>query len=224
MSYMEDKLKLEIEMSGMTYTKIAEKIGVQHSWVSNILNGKRNLTDDKIYDLLVRGLGYKDKEAVEQIAIWRAEEYFSKAGLDMPDGARVDLAGWHKVPFITEVSCGEGVDITDLIEDLNQFTSAPDHMVGDPDKTFAFRAEGDSMVPDVNNGDVVIIEHTKELMSSRIQLVKIDGKLLLGRVHKTQDGYEVDKSNRSFSSLPVKHGQDFEICGVMVGVIHYKTV
>lgn len=217
------KLQLLIDSEDLTQTYVAQKSGINRTTLSKIYNGVREISDNHAHDILTKVLNYKDSEAREMLAQWKIEELAEQAGIELPDGARVDLKGWHKVPFITEVSCGEGVDITDLIEDLNQFTSAPDHMVSDPDKTFAFLAKGDSMIPDVNDGDVVIIEHVKEIIPSRIQLVKIDGKLLLGRVHRTQDGYEIDKSNRSFSSIPVRHGQAFEVCGSMVGRITYEN-
>jgi SOS-response transcriptional repressor LexA len=146
-----------------------------------------------------------------------------QAGIEIPDNSRVDLKGFHKIPFMTDVSCGDGIDIEDLLDDLNTFTTAPDSMVSKPEKTFAFRAEGDSMIPDISSGDVVIIEHSSELSTSRIHLINLDGKMLLGRVHRTQNGYEIEKSNRNFSSIPVRHNQKFKICGFMTGVINYKN-
>lgn len=221
---MQDKLKIEIEKSGLTYTKLAEKIGVQHSWISNILSGKRNLTDEKAKDLLTKGLGYSAFDALGLIAKWRIEEYADVSGINIPDNAIPMAENFEYIPLLAKVSCGDGIDMDSIMEgdEYEALVPVPKEYIFDKKKTFAFTAVGDSMNPEILNDDTVIVEYTKELMPSKIHLIKYGNEFMFGRIVQTAEGYEIDKANRSHPSIRIPSGNEFEICGFVRAVLNLR--
>jgi SOS-response transcriptional repressor LexA len=222
---MIDKLKSLIEQSGETQTDIAKKMGVTHASLNHLLTGRRKLSDDKFYDILVKAFNYTHQEAVEQIAKWRMETLAEEAGIKIPDGAIPMADNYEYVPLVSEVSCGEGMEIEAIMNNKEHeaLVPVPKEYIKDLDKTFAFTAKGNSMSNEIQDGDTVVIQQTKSYTPGKVYLYKLGEDFGLARLKREPDGnVTIQKANPQYPPVQVG-GNDIEVCGVVQVVLNLRV-
>lgn len=219
------KIKLLIEQRGLSNSDVARALGVNRSNISMYFSGKRELTDDKILDILTKALNFRLQDAKEELAKLRAEEYFSKAGLDLPEGAIPMADNYTYVPLLAEVSCGEGIDMEAVISsgEHEALVPVPNDYIKDDKKTYAFTAKGSSMSTEIQDGDTVVIHLTKEYSPGKVHLYRIGEDFGLARLQRETDGsVTIKKANPQYPPVQVG-GREIEVCGVVQVVLNLRV-
>lgn len=213
-----------MESHDMNQSELAHKSGINRSSINHMLSGRREFSDDKICEILTKGFAYSHQEATEQIAKWRMKTLAEEAGIELPEGAIPMTDNYKYVPLLAEVSCGEGMDMDAIITngEHEALVPVPNKYVKDDKKTFAFTAKGNSMSTEIQDGDTVIIQHTKEYSPGKVHLYKLGEDFGLARLQKEPDGsVTIKKANPQYAPIQVG-GRDIEICGVVQVVLNLR--
>lgn len=131
------------------------------------------------------------------------------------DGPRASL-----VPLSGYVAAGapiEAIENTEYIE-------VPQTMIKQGQNYFALIVKGDSMIDDhIMDGDFVVIKKQKTANENQIVVAVIDNNATLKRYKKTKGVIELHPANANYKPIRVKEDSNFEILGVLAGVIRsYK--
>lgn len=85
------------------------------------------------------------------------------------------------------------------------------------DDAFLVRAEGNSMVPLINNGDLVMARKTNVAEDGKVVVCCNDGMALIKKFHKTDGVVLLESLNKDFNTFVAS--DDFRIEGEVRGVI-----
>lgn len=89
------------------------------------------------------------------------------------------------------------------------------------DEGFLVKAKGDSMVPKIHEGDVVIIQKASDADSGSLVVCVNNGEALIKKVQKEKNGVILTSLNVSYE--PFLAARDFRIEGVVKGVMSYAV-
>lgn len=154
-------------------------------------------------DLLAEKLGYKSYTTIQKWEMGTSEppvktlkvlaELF---GVDMHDLANTDLESTYLKPHL---SFGDAISIPILntvvaglplsaYEDIIGYEEVS-RKLGSPDELFALKVKGDSMLPVLQEDDVIIVKQQSDVESGDIAIVLINGdEATVKKVMKSQDG------------------------------------
>ena len=171
----EKKLKSLLEQEGRgAGTRLAEYLGVPRNYVSRWAKGVSR------YQI--------PKEYLPKIAQFFGVpiEYF----FDTDNKVRVKL-----VPFIGKASCGVP---NEYVYEANEFIPIPSTF---GDHIYAVEAEGDSMSPKINEGDVVLCDMDKEVRDGDIVHYTIDNESGIKKIKFTDNGVVLLPLNEKYSPI-----------------------
>jgi len=88
------------------------------------------------------------------------------------------------------------------------------------DSTYMLKVVGDSMVEiGIDDGDVIIVDKSKEPLNSKIVVAMIDDCVTVKRFFKEKDRVVLHPENKHYKDIIVNKGTDLMILGVVVGLI-----
>jgi repressor LexA len=148
------------------------------------------------------------------------------AGLspDLPDGM-YDINANFYIPVIGTVRCGVGGVAYEYIDEYITIddTYRPDEMRG-------FRAEGDSMEPEIHDGDICLVHLQEEVPDGALAVVVIcdgaeEGEGTIKRIHKADGAIILQATNQSYAPriFTGENANKVRIVGRVVEVRH-KTI
>lgn len=105
-----------------------------------------------------------------------------------------------RVPRVGYIACGQPILAEQNIED---YDSVPASWRAD----FTLVCEGDSMLPHINNGDLVAIRRQPSVENGEIAAVRIDDEATLKYVYRSADKLVLQPANAAFEPL-VLIGED----------------
>lgn len=118
------------------------------------------------------------------------------------------------IPLLASVSCGSGCLADDNIEG---YVDLPES-VARTGEFFALTVKGDSMEPDIHDGDVVIVKEQPDAESGEIIVARINGdEGVCKRLRKYPDGTIALMSNNP--AYPPKYFSDKEVAEKPVTVV-----
>ncbi len=92
--------------------------------------------------------------------------------------------------------------------------------ISDLANTFAVRAKGDSMSPDILDNDIVIFQKQNSVDTGTIALVLDDGECKIKQIiKKDSSGLILRSTNRSYTDKHVDGGE-FHVLGLAKGIMH----
>ncbi len=120
--------------------------------------------------------------------------------------------------FSARVSAGFPSPAADYEEgklDLNK------HLVKNPAATFFVRVTGDSMTgAGIHDGDLLIVDRSKEPASGNVVIAVIDGELTVKRMRIKSGKYSLEPENENYPVQKITENMEFEVWGVVTNVIH----
>lgn len=120
-----------------------------------------------------------------------------------------------KIPLAGRVAAGSPLE---AIED-NELVEVPPSLLGGGEN-FALKVQGESMIEDgIHDGDVVIVHQQTTAQNGQTVVALLDGEATLKRFRVQEGRIELHPANANFDPLVVKAHQDFQILGVVVGLI-----
>lgn len=86
------------------------------------------------------------------------------------------------------------------------------------DKSAVLRAQGDSMVPTIQDGDRMLIDERDRKLTGKggIFVIRFDGALMVKRVAKANEGVAVTSDNPDFPAMPLQAAEAVEVLGRVV--------
>lgn len=105
-------------------------------------------------------------------------------------------------------------DFSEKRLDLNEY------LIKHPAATFFVRAKGNSMQNGgISDGDLLIVDRSLEARSGNIIIAFLDGEFTVKRIRITQKQIFLIPENENFKPIKITEGMDFQVWGVVTGVI-----
>ncbi len=109
------------------------------------------------------------------------------------DVSRIDAMDVIKIPLLGRVVAG---DPQEAIQEADEFLYIPATGHKRPEDYFALRVYGESMEPNLQDGDIAIVRIQPEIESGQVAVVLIDNQdSTVKRVFKSQDGITLVADN-----------------------------
>lgn len=120
--------------------------------------------------------------------------------------------------FATTVQAGFPSPADDYLEgalDLNE------HLIRRPAATFFLRVLGESMTgASIHSGDLLIVDRSIHPTDGRIVIAIIDSELTVKRLSQQRGKVRLMPENPRYLPIEIRDGQDLQIWGVVIHVIH----
>lgn len=99
--------------------------------------------------------------------------------------------------------------------DLNE------HLISRQDATFFLRARGHSMMgAGIQDGDLLIVDRSLTPTHQSVVIALVDGEFTVKRLYKRADRIRLLSENPDFPPIEFQEGQELQIWGVAIHVIH----
>ena len=99
--------------------------------------------------------------------------------------------------------------------DLNEF------FIKHPSATFYLRVTGDSMSgAGIQSEDILIVDRSLKPTDDRVVIVILNGEFMVRRLRLTQNKIRLMPDNDNYQPIEIREETDFQIWGVVTGVIH----
>lgn len=99
--------------------------------------------------------------------------------------------------------------------DLNEF------FIKHPSATFYLRVSGDAMLgAGIHSEDILIVDRALKPTDDRVVIVILNGEFIVRRLRLTKNKIRLIPDNDNFQPIEIKEESDFQIWGVVTGVIH----
>ncbi len=203
---------------GFTQKRLSIESGLAQNTISFIVNGRTKPDTDSL-EKISRALGI----TLEQF--WAGPPGVREIPLPMPvydmKGVRVGELSRERIPLLTNIPAGPWMSWIDTYqpgegeEYIERGSVAGQHVV-------AIRVRGDSMEPELHNGDVLVLNPEIAFYApqkkGRIGVVKYNDDFKIRRVHITPDGnsYLLEPANRAYECemIPVTGTVIFKIVDI----------
>lgn len=86
--------------------------------------------------------------------------------------------------------------------------------------TCAIKISGDSMEPDIHDGDIILLKNCEEVRNAHMGIVSYRGKCYCKKLVKKDDGLLLVSSNKAYKPIPVTSFDEYHLFGEVVGIIH----
>ncbi|MGP1376397.1 MAG: LexA family protein [Bulleidia sp.] len=137
------------EEKGLTQEQLGKLIGVQKSAVAKYERG------------LIQNLKRQTIEKLAEIFGVRPSYIMGLSDSDLPRPGTI--------PVLGTVPCGIPAEAIEDIEEYIDYIGVPGHTY------YGLRAKGDSMSPEIRDGDIMIIDSMPDVPSGSIAIVKVNG-------------------------------------------------
>ena len=122
---------------------------------------------------------------------------------------------WIKVPkFITNFQCGEGTPFTDGMEQVD----LPAELVAGIKSPFLVEVSGDSMLPLLAPGDILIADFKKKPTDGCIVICCLNGSFMIKRLQVVEGQISLVSVNKKYPIINVTQFDNFRIIGVAVNL------
>lgn len=160
---------LKEQIGTKTLGQIEVQTGVPRSNISKILKGIRNTPKPETIKKLSKALPCSYEELMEKAG------YITKQEKKQP----------VKIPVLGVIPAGIPIN---AVEDILDYEEISDDMAK-RGEYFALKVKGDSMLPTIKNGDIVIIRQQDDAESGKICVVMINGNdATLKKIKKEANG------------------------------------
>jgi repressor LexA len=171
------------------------------------------------YRQIQEGLGYQSIGAVQRFLKQLSTKGYIQVGEGQRRGISLleeESAEATRLPLLGKVAAGLPIEAVETME----FIDVAKSMVKPGHQFFALQVKGDSMIDDhIVDGDYVIIKKQKNANEGEIVVALIDNEATLKRFRKRKDVIELHPANKNYQPIKVRDNSNFEILGVLTGVI-----
>lgn len=113
------------------------------------------------------------------------------------------------------ISCGSPIENAGEITPIKLL----EFLTGDSNGVFVLVSRGDSMFPDIGDGDAVVCNSNKKPEHGKRIVALVNGEYTLKRFENASRGLRLVASNGKFAPKQITEKDDFEIVGVVSHVI-----
>ena len=187
------RLREAMAVRGLKQVDLCEKTDIPKSALSQYLNGRFEPKQDRLWKL------------ASVLSVSEAWLMGYDVPMDpnsqpsVPPGFQ-PMPAMTMLPIVGRIACGEPILAEENIEGE---TAAPESWRA----TFCLVCEGDSMLPRIQDGDLVAIRKQFEVENGEIAAVRIDGEATLKHVYLYPNYIELRPENPAFESI-IKIGEE----------------
>ena len=198
------------EALNINQTEFAEKTGINRSVLNRIEQNTRPVRTDELA-AMAKVLGV----SMDKLA---------GLSTNLPDGL-YDINANFYIPVIGTVRCGAGGVAYEYVDEYITIddTYRPDEMRG-------FRAEGDSMEPEIHDGDICLVHLQEDVPDGALAVVVIcdgveEAEGTIKRIHKQDGAIILQATNQAYAPriFTGENANKVRIVGRVVEVRH-KTI
>lgn len=186
-----ERLREGLTMRDMTQAELARATELDKSSISRYLKNEYRGNQDSVYRIA---------HALNVSEAWlmgydvpMERENLVQLGQSIPPGFS-PLPPMDRVPRVGAIACGTPILAEENIEN---YDSIPSDWRAD----FTLVCKGDSMEPQIQDGDVVAIRRQPEVETGEIAAVRIGTEATLKRVYYHEDYIELRPENSSYASI-----------------------
>lgn len=124
----------------------------------------------------------------------------------------------YKIPlYASRVPAGSP---SQPVDDIERATDLNSLLLKNPESCFLLRVRGDSMInAGIHEGDLLVVDRGQQPANGKIVVAMVDGQATVKRFRKDKKGIALVPENDNYDPLLVKSEQEFNIAGVVTGVI-----
>lgn len=207
----------------LTQEKFAEKCDVNRVTVSSWENGKYAPEGDTL-QRVASALGVSTDYLMGRETSAKKEALSAESNIS---GQRLNRDNVILVPVISPIlKCsagnGNGYDDSgvawDVVSQYPLFDGTLSALYSSKSLS-AMYAEGDSMEPQIHDGDLIVFVHDETWIPGNIAIVRLDGKLFVKGILRSKNGYILRSQNRDYADIEVGEDDDFSVVGRVVKII-----
>jgi len=189
-----------MEENGTSVSELARYVGVSRQAVMGWREGSQ-----PTYDKMIKIAKYFGKRL----------DYFGITNYKVGD-ERKQIGN---VPIVGSIQAGYPVESYEHIDDYVNLSLDSDYS----ENLFALRVSGDSMIPIVMEGDIIVCEKSHDNIDGKICVITVDGESTLKKVKKDKSGITLIPFNPMYKELHYSPKQcelkNLTIDGVVIEMI-----
>ena len=175
---MSNNLKKYLKINNISRNQLSESLGISYSTISDWINGKAYPRIDKI-EMMANYFGINKSDLVE--------EHFIE---EKPQGLQIPVLG----------TVAAGIPIS-AVEDILDYEEVPQSWENQGE-FFGLRIKGDSMKPDINDGDTVIVRQQSTANNGDVVIALVNGDdATCKKFEKLDNGIMLISNNSEYSPM-----------------------
>lgn len=183
------RLRHALDINEMKQQELADKSGVSKNSISQYLN-KRSIPSNISAGKMAKALGVNPMWLMGYDVPMIKEN--SDSGTKFDNVFPIEI---HKYPLLGEVACGEPILMSEERE--NYIMSGTDIKAD-----FCLIAKGDSMIPNICDGDTVIVRWQDDAENGETVIATVNGSdATCKRLRKHKDGIELIANNPNYEPM-----------------------
>lgn len=187
---------------GLSQEKLAEMCELDRTYISMLERGIKNPTLQTLLKL---------SNALEI----RLDQFIAK--LYGPPTKVGTKAKEITLPLMgTSVSCGSPISDEHYIE---KEISLDQLVIEDAASTFFIKSAGDSMFPNIQEGDLLVISKNLSPRNNQIVLAQVENEFTVKRFIKNRNQIQLRPDNSLYNTLHITKEHNLQICGVVTSII-----
>ena len=189
-----DFIRVECEKKGVSISKMCKEINISTclptNWKNGSIPGERALKKMAEYF----GISYD-----ELIRMRNIDKKVAREKIEASGHTPVKTPLFIKVPVYGTIAAGNPIT---AYENNLGYVYYPFKMVKNGEEYFALQVKGDSMSPDIKQGDIVILKKQSTVNSGQIAAVLIENEeATLKKIERTPSGITLIPLNPSYKSV-----------------------
>ena len=183
---------------GLTLEQLGSEIGVTRAYIS----------------FLERGVRMPGRETLSALCDFFGVDmdYLTGRSDERERDSADAVPSLRSIPVYSCISCGTGLWVDERPEG---YTGAPDWMLKSGVDYFANPAQGDSMIPVIDDGDCLIFAQSNVVGSGQIGAFSLNGEYYCKKFYKDSQGrYWLISENREYKPILIKPEDDFRVLGI----------
>lgn len=194
------KLKKLRNNHHLTQKEVAKELGITQQLLGMYENNKRMPTLDKL------------KKITEFYGITYNELMDDSEG-EVPSNA-IQLNSWIKIPVLGKIACGQPILAEENIE---CYQYIPANMLSIHDKDiFGLYCHGNSMYPNIQDGDLVIIKKQSFVEDGEVAVVMINEEATLKRIKHIGNQILLMPDNQDYDPIILDQQDDNRVLGKVI--------
>jgi len=175
---MSNNLKKYLKINNISRNQLSESLGISYSTISDWINGKAYPRIDKI-EMMANYFGINKSDLVE--------EHFME---EKSQGLQIPVLG----------TVAAGIPIS-AVEDILDYEEVPQSWENQGE-FFGLRIKGDSMKPDINDGDTVIVRQQSTANNGDVIIALVNGDdATCKKFEKLDNGIMLISNNSEYSPM-----------------------
>ena len=175
---MSNNLKKYLKINNVSRNQLSESLGISYSTISDWINGKAYPRIDKI-EMMANYFGINKSDLVEEHSKGEKNQ-----GL--------------KIPVLGTVAAGIPIS---AVEDILDYEEVP-QLWENQGEFFGLRIKGDSMKPDINDGDTVIVRQQSTANNGDVVIALVNGDdATCKKFEKLDNGIMLISNNSEYSPM-----------------------